>query len=273
MKNILVPLEDHRGVSSVFQTAQLVSRRFGSRIEVVPLGPDFEALVAAHFAFPVAVGNEKAQRELLAQLRGIFDDSSRIQPKTADGEASFVWNGEDLFSDIKIGAYGRVFDLTIVGRPSADPRDPRQATLETALFESGRPILVAPPRPPQSLGEVVVISWNASTETARTVGFAMPFLKKARRVVVLSVASAMSPGPSPELLVRALQRHGLDVSLEVVNDSPLPAGRVILTRAAALGADLLLKGGYTHSRLRQMVFGGATSLILAEAEIPVFMAH
>jgi nucleotide-binding universal stress UspA family protein len=271
MKNVLVPIEDHRAIASVFQTAQLVSNKFGSRVEVVPLGPDFEALLAAHFAIPVSVTNEKAQRELLAQLRGIYDECCRSLPQ--QGGSVFDWNGDDLFSDVKIGAYGRVFDLTVVGRPSSDPRDPRQATLETALFESGRPILVAPPLPPRTLGEVVVIAWNASTETARTVSFAMPFLKQARKVTVVSVTSAMSPGPTPDLLVRALQRHDLDVSLEVVTDTQKPAGRSILDCAKALGADLLLKGGYTQSRLRQMVFGGTTSLILTEAEIPVFMAH
>lgn len=270
MKNILVPLEDHRGNPSVFRTAELVADKFDSRVEVVPLGPDFEALIAAHFAFPVAVGNEKAQRELLAQLRGVFDDHNRTLPQGNP----FAWNGEDLFSDIKIGAYGRIFDLTIVGRPSADPRDPRQATLETVLFESGRPILVAPPQPPRGpIGDVIVIAWNASTETARTVGFAMPFLKSARRVVVVSVSNAMSPGPGPDLLVDSLKRHGLDVSHEMLTDNSQSAGRLILARAAAEGADLLLKGGYTQSRLRQMVFGGTTSVVLAEAEIPVFMAH
>ncbi|MDR3436116.1 universal stress protein [Telmatospirillum sp.] len=271
MKNILVPIEDHNGIPSVLQTAQLVAGKFGSQIEVVPLGPDFEALIAAHFAVPMSVSNEKAQRELLAQLRAMFDDFSKTS--SAGEKTPFSWNGSGLFTDIKVGAHGRVFDLTIVGRPGVEPSDPRQATLEAALFESGRPILVAPPKPPKTLGEVVVIAWNASTETARTVGFGMPFLKKARKIIVVSVTSAMSPGPSPELLVRALQRHGLEVSLEVVDETTQPAGRLILARAATAGADLLLKGGYTQSRLRQMVFGGATSLILAEANIPVFMAH
>jgi nucleotide-binding universal stress UspA family protein len=194
-------------------------------------------------------------------------------PQSPKGETPFFWNGSELYSDMKIGSYGRVFDVTVVGRPSSDPRDPRQSTLEAALFESGRPILVAPPEPPKTIGEEVVLAWNASTETARTVGFAMPFLKKARKVTIVSVTTAMSPGPSAELLARALQKHDLDVSVEVITDASLPAGRIILNRAAALGADLLLKGGYTQSRLRQMVFGGTTSLVLAEAEIPVFMAH
>ncbi|MTJ84431.1 MAG: universal stress protein [Telmatospirillum sp.] len=273
MKNILVPLEDHSGVPSVLRTADLVAATFGGRVEVVPLGPDFEALIAAHFAVPMSITNEKAQHELQDQLRGLYDDFMRDRRIEGGAADRFVWNGDDLLTDIKVAALGRVFDVTVIGRPGADPANPRQATLEAVLFESGRPILVAPPKPPESLGGVVAIAWNASTETARTVAFGMPFLKRAKEIVVISVTSAMSPGPGPDVLVRALERHGLRVSLDVVDETSLPAGRAILNRARAAGADLLLKGGYTQSRLRQMVFGGATSLILAEAELPVLMAH
>jgi nucleotide-binding universal stress UspA family protein len=206
-------------------------------------------------------------------LREIFDNFSRSQPQSVESGVTFAWQGDELATDDTVGSYGRIFDLIVVGRPGLDAGDPRGMTLEAALFESGRPILIAPPRAPGVLGETIVVSWNASTETARTVSFAMPFLKKAKKIVVLSVSSAMSPGPSPDLLARSLERHGLAVSVEIINETVKPAGRTILSRAAALGADLLVKGGYTQSRLRQMIFGGATSQILAEAEIPVFMAH
>jgi nucleotide-binding universal stress UspA family protein len=272
MKNILVPVEDHSGIASVLHTAELVAGTFGGHAEIVPLGPDFEALIAAHFAVPMSITNEKAQHDLVDQLKALFSDFVTSRGMI-ESRPVFSWRGDDLFTDIKVAAYGRIFDLIVIGRPGADPSNPRQATLEAVLFESGRPILVAPPKPPKSVGELVVIAWNASTETARTVGFGMPFLHQAREVVVVSVTSAMSPGPSPELLVRALRGHGLKVSLDVIDETSLPPGRAILNRASALGADLLFKGGYTQSRLRQMVFGGATSLILAEAELPVFMAH
>ena len=225
MKNILVPIEDHRFIPSVLQTAQLVATKFASRIEAVALGPDFEALVAANFTFSVSISDEKAQRVLQVQLRQIFDDFCRKQAETTGTKTTFAWNDEGLFTDTKVGAYGRVFDLTVVGRPGSDSRDPRQLTLEAALFDSGRPIIVAPPQPPRTIGEVIAVAWNASTETARTVGFAMPFLKTAKQVIVISVTGAMSPGPSPDLLVQALQRHGLQVSLEVITDNTQGAGR------------------------------------------------
>jgi len=101
----------------------------------------------------------------------------------------------------------------------------------------------------------------------------MPLLKRAKRIVVLTVTGALSPGPSGEALAKALQRHGLPVDVVNVDSGSRSAGKVILEQTSTLGGDLLVKGGYTQSRLRQMIFGGATSEILASAEIPVFMAH
>jgi nucleotide-binding universal stress UspA family protein len=273
MKNILVPIEEHHSIASVLRTAVLAAEKFGSRIEAVPLGPDFDALSAVNYAAPMIIVDERTRDDLMRQLHDIFQAFSRSPGAAAGSGISLAWNGDDLVTDDRIGSYGRLFDLIVVGRPGPNAGDPRSATLEAALFETGRPILIAPPRAPDIIGDTVVVSWNASTETALTIGLAMPFLKRARKVIVLSVSAAMSPGPGADLLARMLERHGLAVSCEIVNDPVKPAGRTILARAAALGADLLIKGGYTQSRLRQMIFGGATSQILAEAEIPVFMAH
>jgi nucleotide-binding universal stress UspA family protein len=271
MKNVLVPIEDHRHISSVLTTARMIAARFDSRIEGVPLGPDFDALIAANYAIPLPVDDRLLREGIEAQWHKLFTDFWAAQANAE--RAAVAWNGGDLITDTTIGSFARVFDLTVVGRPGSGAGDPRRATLEAVLFDSGRPILIAPPEPPATLGEVIVIAWNASAETARTISFAMPFLKKARRVVVLAVSGAMTPGPSAELLVRALDRHGLPVSLQLVDDPQKPAGHTILAHATALGADLLVKGGYTQSRLRQMVFGGSTSQILTDSLLPVFMAH
>ena len=197
-----------------------------------------------------------------------------VQAASGGADAlSYGWAGGDMSTDSGIGAYGRVADIVVVGRPGSGRGDPRRATLESVLFEAGRPILIAPRKAPERIGDTIVISWNRSTETARTVGFAMPLLKRAKRIVVLAVSGAMAPGPSAEALAKSLQRHGLSVDVANVDSGSRPAGKVILEQAASLGGDLLVKGGYTQSRLRQMIFGGATSEILASAEIPVFMAH
>jgi nucleotide-binding universal stress UspA family protein len=146
-------------------------------------------------------------------------------------------------------------------------------TLEAALFESGRPVLIAPPAAPSRLGENVLIAWNCSTEQARTTAFAMPLLRGASRVTVMTVEGSTVPGPTGAQLARCLQRNGIAAEPVTIPAEKRGAGEVLLAKAAALGCDLVIKGAYTQSRLRQLIFGGVTRHILAAAEVPVLMAH
>ena len=103
----------------------------------------------------------------------------------------------------------------------------------------------------------------------------MPFLKQAKRVVVVSVGPQHMPEPGPEgeELASALERHGLEVSLRTAYGRQKAQGESFLKEAMEAGADLLLKGAYTQSRIRQMIFGGGTRHIIMEAKIPVLMAR
>ncbi len=147
------------------------------------------------------------------------------------------------------------------------------STLETALFESGRPILIAPPNAPDHVGETVMIAWNGSPKSARTIAMTMRVLKQAKKVVVLVVEGAGVPGPTADEVARHLQRNGVAVEARTVQRGSRSPGVAILEEAATDGCDLLVKGAYTQSRLRQMIFGGATSHIIAETSLPVLMAH
>ena len=148
------------------------------------------------------------------------------------------------------------------------------ATIEAGLFEAGRPVLIAPPFPPQRMGENILIAWNCSTEQTRTTAFAMPLLQRADRVTVLTVIGGTAvPGPSAEQLIRYLQRNGAAAESLTVKLDGRNTGEAILATADSLGCDLLIKGAYTQSRLRQMIFGGATRHVLAHATLPVLMAH
>ncbi len=277
MKNILVPIEEHDSMPAVLGTAWRFAQMFDGRIEGIALGPDTGDLIAADFVIAGSIFDEKTRRELVEHARRLFEDFMHLHnvPASAAGVegVTYGWAGGDMSTDSGIGAYGRIADIVVIGRPGAGRGDPRRATLESVLFEAGRPILIAPRKAPEKLGDNIVISWNRSTETARTIGFAMPLLKRAKRIVILTVTGAMSPGPSAEALAKSLQRHALAVDVVNIDSGSRPAGKVILEQCAMLGADLLVKGGYTQSRLRQMIFGGATSEILASAELPVFMAH
>ncbi len=146
-------------------------------------------------------------------------------------------------------------------------------TLESALFDSGRPVLIAPPASPRSLGRNVLIAWNRSTEQARTTAFAMPLLRGAEKVTICTVEGGTVAGPSGEQLARSLQMNGIAAETITLPAGKRNAGEVILAKAEELGCDLVVKGAYTQSRLRQMIFGGATRHILAKATVPVLMAH
>src|SRR5690606_6216664 len=136
-----------------------------------------------------------------------------------------------------------------------------------------RAVLIAPPHPAESVGDTVVISWNASTETARTIGLAMPFLLQAKTVLVLTVEGGTVPGPTGNQVANHLSRHGIPATARVVRPQGRSIGETVLEEAEGLGCDLLIKGAYTTSRLRQMIFGGQTQHIINNARIPVLMAH
>jgi nucleotide-binding universal stress UspA family protein len=187
---------------------------------------------------------------------------------------SASWREEDGRQNAVVGLIGRVLDLIVVEQPEK-LASIAEATLEDALFESGRTVLMVPQRPPSKLGEVIAIAWTGSTETALAVALGMPFLKQARHVCIVAVGPQHMPEPGPEgdELARTLERHGIDVSLRTAIGRQKPQGESFLKEALAAGADLLIKGAYTQSRIRQMIFGGATRHIIMEASLPVLMAR
>jgi nucleotide-binding universal stress UspA family protein len=135
-------------------------------------------------------------------------------------------------------------------------------------------VLIAPPTSPRSLGTNILIAWNNSTEQARTMADAMPILRLAERITILTVEGATVAGPSGEQMARSLKLNG--IAADTVTTKPVgkrSAGETIIAKADELGCDLIVKGAYTQSRLRQMIFGGTTRHILASAKLPVLMAH
>src|SRR4029077_420062 len=214
--------------------------------------------------------NEKRSRSLFEnfmQEHGV--------PRGGDTKAlSSGWLDNTPEGDHFVGSNGRVFDIIVLGKPGRDPKGPRMTTLEAGLFDSGRPVLITPPSPQPQMGANVLIAWNCSTEQARATAFAMPILKRASRVTVLTVeGGAAVPGPSGQQLCRYLQLNGVSAKPLTVGLDGRLTGEVILAHAKALGCAPLIKGAYTQSRLRQMIFGGPPRHILSNTELPVLMAH
>lgn len=279
MKAILIPFEESDIVESALESACCVARRFDGYVEGVYVQPALPAIASADgFGVVTPAFVEKYEQEDKARIQQAqlyfeqFFSQRGFSDAAAGARPSAVWQNVGPTDDY-VGHRGRLFDLVVVGRPMQGATTPTMHTLEAALFEAGRPILIAPPNAPSSIGETVVIAWNGSTETARTIAFALPFLKQASKVIVLSIEDFSVPGPSGEDVTRHLGYNDIAASAMTADSGNRSPGEAMLAEAMAQGADLLIKGAYTHSRLRQMIFGGATNHILSYTELPVLMAH
>ena len=141
-------------------------------------------------------------------------------------------------------------------------------------MDTGKPLLIAPSAPPASLGRRVVIAWKDTPEAARAVSCALPFIGQAEQVTIVTVLDdADANDDSGARLLRALRWHNQAVQVRTLPRGGASAVEVLHREAEALGADLLVMGGYSHSRLREVVFGGFTRSTLGNASIPVLMAH
>jgi nucleotide-binding universal stress UspA family protein len=271
MKTILLPVDQSEQMPSALESARHLARIFDATIEGVALRPAFAEIVAPDpivaVTIPPADWNEA---DFCRTVRQTFDSYAAAHPPSPEGGVRFRWRGGSAIEDNALGSLGRVYDITVLSRPGN--RGARMTAFEAALFDSGRPVLMAPPNAPIAMGETILVHWNASTETARAIAFAMPLLRKARRVCLVAVEGHIVPGPSIKDALGQLEANGIKATDKLVAGRNRP-GEAVLAEAVAVGADLLIKGAYTQSRLRQMIFGGATSHILASAELPVFFAH
>jgi nucleotide-binding universal stress UspA family protein len=262
---------------AVLEAARLLARTFDSYMEGFAVRPAIGTYVTVEPVSSLAISGafeEDTARES-AELFEAFMRKHNV-PRAVAGEPavySYGWPRTEAADDSFLGSYGRIFDLIVLGRPGREAQNARMPPLETALFETGRPVLIVPRSAPQSLGRNVVVAWNGSTEQAHTNTFALPLLKRAEQVTVLTVEGGTTPGPSGDMAALHLRRNGIKATALTVKPGNRTTGEAILDHATSMGCDLLVKSAYTQSRLSQMIFGGATRHILANATLPVLMAH
>ncbi len=184
--------------------------------------------------------------------------------------ASFAGAGDQF------GLIARRFDLAIVGQAEPDKGAVEELIAESALFESGRPVIVVPyiQKAPLKLDRVMVC-WDGSRPAARAIADAMPILERAGQVEVVIVTRER--GKQDEIpgadMGQHLARHGLKVDVKRIVGSGIDVADALLSHAADASADFIVMGGYGHSRLREFVLGGVTHAILRSMTAPVLMSH
>lgn len=176
----------------------------------------------------------------------------------------------------QIGRIARRFDLAIVGQPARKPSLPDQVLDEGVLFESGRPVIFVPFVQTGGVKlDRIMVCWDGSRVASRAVADSMPLLKKAKQVEIVIVSS--KPAKDDELpgadLAQHLARHGLNIGIKRITSPDTDVASMILSYAADSLADMIVMGGYGHSRLREFVLGGVTRGLLESMTVPVLMSH
>jgi nucleotide-binding universal stress UspA family protein len=206
--------------------------------------------------------------------RRAFEHAAALRGVSAE------WRSAADGSDADPVLHARYADLTILGQ--VDPGNGAMAMTrprpERVALACGRPILVIPYAGHyETIGRHVLVGWDASREATRAVADAMPLLAAAETVSVLSIDPREGPDahgaiPGADISLH-LARHGVKTAVERTVSAGVPPGEVLLSRAADLGADLLVIGAYGHSRARELLLGGVTRSILSSMTLPVLMSH
>ncbi|MEM7522796.1 MAG: universal stress protein [Pseudomonadota bacterium] len=175
-----------------------------------------------------------------------------------------------------VGREGRFHDLIIMPRPfPVEAAAATEEALDGALFDTLAPVLVCPPKPVGELGRKIMVAWNGDQEAMRAIRAALPLLKAADEVEIVTVEPPVQhSGATPGLaLMTMLTRHGVNAALTPIARTAERVSETLRQKARDLGADLIVMGAYGHSRFRERLLGGATREMLEDAESPVMMTH
>ncbi len=171
---------------------------------------------------------------------------------------------------------GRRFDLVVVGQADPDEGIQDEVVDETALFESGRPVVFVPFVQKGGVKlDRVMVCWDGGRAATRAIADSLPLLRKAKQVEIVMIASKSAKGDevAGADLGQHLARHGLKVDVKRITSPDIDVASTILSYAADSSADMIVMGGYGHSRLREFILGGATRGILESMTVPVLMSH
>jgi nucleotide-binding universal stress UspA family protein len=276
-KTILVAASGGGASDGAVEMGCRVAHRLGAHLEAFHVKTDpTQIIMLAADGYNMPVAGEWIDRiiadadEIAAKTKTAFAATAqRHGLKMESSDAS--WHEEVGYAPLLVARRARFFDLVVLGRSERVVEHPYSDTIEETLKLSGRPVLLAPAKPPATIGETVAVGWNGSPEAVHALTSALPVLEKAQSVFLITVAEEEE---TPQPLIDYLARHGVAAkhhrSLPVKG---VGAGEQVLAEARDAGADLLVMGAYGHRPWREILFGGATRQIVGTSLLPVLLAH
>lgn len=276
-KSILVHLDTSEAVHGRLELALSLAKQGEAHLTGL-----YTAFTPEPGSFYVMAGNAALyveQRQRRAEREGALERLYRAE--LVRTEVSGQWKSSAEYPNTVVPQAARLADLTILGQ--YDRGDPNafvaEQFVENTVFTSGRPVLVVPyAGRVDTIGSHVMLAWDGSREATRAWHDALPFLARAKRVTILTINALAHEAPLSRLpgvdIAAIVSRYGVNVATdEIESVKGEPIGETLLSRAADLGADLIVMGCYGHGRLRELVLGGATRSILKSMTVPVLMSH
>lgn len=268
---------------SVVELACRLAQRFNAHVEGFHVKVDpVEILVAASsgFAMPVYghwvdqmtgdIARETAKAKAAFETAALRHRLVTTLSPPCD-VASAAWQEVTGDAGVLVSRRARLFDLVVLGRSGRVAKLPSSDTIEQTLLGSGRPVLLAPAMAPPSIGHSIALAWNDTPAAVKAMAAALPFLKAARLVTVITVArdtDAIQP------VAEYLAWHGIKAETRELHKLAHTGwGAHLLIETHNIGADLLVMGGFGHAPWREEMFGGATQEVIATAMLPVLITH
>jgi len=268
VKSVFVPLNGMDGDWAALGAAKAAARSFGATVSAVHVRLDVNSALAL-LTRETSWRAEREENERSTNARAAFD-----QAFGAKNSAAVIghWREIEGLPLYEYAFHGRMHDLIVIARERQLPEYAAEI-----LMRAGRPVLIAPPRATESIGESVLLAWNNSPESARALTAAMPMLLKAKKVLIACIPQPLDDEQetqrSLDELRDVLALHGLTAETRLLKQASGDEANVLRDAAYSAGSDLIVMGAYGHSRLREFVFGGATRAILDECALPVLMFH
>jgi nucleotide-binding universal stress UspA family protein len=275
IKSILAVSQGGPDAAMAFGLAARVAAQFEASVDALhqPIGPASAsaggmAMNIEGIPLLMALDDEK-MAERAKKSEAVYSDL--VKPVKG---ATFT-AGDSPTLDTLI-AMGRCSDLLILGRPGADPENASPATVDSAIYECARAVMVAPPNPGTGRFASAVVAWNASAQAARAVNYALPFLRQAEKVTILVVGTTPD-AVGASYLARNLSRQGITTSVDAINPGAVSGrarGRALLAYTHGLNPDLLVMGAYGRGQMLSFLgLGGATGKVISSSRVPLLMAH
>jgi nucleotide-binding universal stress UspA family protein len=263
-RTILVELAGDSGLEPRLQVAQSLADRFDAVLigmHVMPPAfiPASYGEATAYLGPELIEAQRKANRETAERIQTVFR-------KVCSEGSNAIWREAEGDRGHLLAEAAHTTDLILARRAKVGGTDAADV-LDQLVTATGVPVLALPSGVSSDLGQTILVGWNGSREATRAVHDALPFLQAARAVILCAVGDEAAV--SLEAAAAMLRRHGLAVHPHKMDEPGGDAGEILLAQAAAHGADLLVIGTYGHTRLRELVFGGATRHVLRTATLPV----